>query len=439
MKKFLDNRGQVLFIATMILALASAYIVTMVGKSVHSTRINKVINDQSQALWIAEAGTQKAVWCLNQTVGTNCGGTYGASYVGETGVSLNGGSFTTTVAGTSSPKTITSVATSAGGKTKRVVVQASTAPQTVTQSGFDFALQVTGGGVTLDNNAQVNNGPLHSGANVICDNGAMMEKDVFVSLAGGKIDNCGNIRDAHADKVLNSQVNRDAYYKNDPADIAGTTVGGTKYPSSPTPEPETLPPLDLDFWHTAAEVGGTISGNYTPPNGSTLGPKKINGNLTIDSTVTITGPIWIAGNLTLNNGAVLRLSSDFGEASGILLADNPADRANSGLIVINNNAIVQRSMIDGSYMFFVSTNTRTQDGSPAINVGNNVDGGVFFAPNGAVTINNNGFVTAVAGYRVRLTNNTAVNYDDTGITPVSMKIATTQAGAWHKTPGTRSE
>jgi hypothetical protein len=358
-------------------------------------------------------------------------------------VSLNGGTFTTTVVGTSTSKTVTSIATSSSGKIKKVVVQASAAPQTVTQSGFDFAVQASGGGVDLTNNVEINNAPVYSNGNIICSNNTYTNHDVFVSLPGGKIDNCDNIHDAHADRILNSEVERDAYYRNHPADLTGTTVGGTKYAGSPTPEAKSLPAFDLDFWHAAAEAGGTISGNYTPPDGTSisLGPKKINGNFTLTNnvTLTVTGPIWVVGNFNISNNAVIRLNSDFGEASGILLADNPANRANSGRITIGNNAIIQRSVVDGSYMFFVSTNTSTSDSSPAISVSNNVDGGVFYALNGSVKIFNNGNVTAAAGYRVKVENNGQINYDDTGITPVSMKLASTEAGTWRKVQGTRGE
>ncbi len=440
MKKMPDNRGQVLLIAAMIMALVSAYAVVVIDKSVHATKLNKAINDNSQALWFAEAGANKAVWCLNQTVGTNCGGTFGSGYVGESNINMGNGTFTTTVSGTSTLKTVTSVGTTPGGETKTVKIQTSTAPQTVTQSGFDFAVQATGGGVGLSNNAEVQNGPLYSAADVTCSNNAETERDVYVSRVGGKIDNCDNIRDAYADRVLNSQVNRDAYYKNNPADISGSTVTGTKHPNSSTPAPRALPSFDFNFWHQAAEAGGTISGNYTAPNGSTIGPKKINGNLTIDSTtVTITGPVWVLGNVLLTNNSVLKLSTAFGPASGLILADKPSDMANSGTITISNNAVLERSGIDGSYIMFVSTNTKTSDSSPAINVANNVDGGVFYAPNGSVTINNNGNAMAAAGYRVFLNNNATINYDSAGVTPANMTVASTAAGTWRKVKGTRSE
>lgn len=440
MKLISDNKGQVLLIVTVILALASAYTLILMEKSVHATKLTKTINDETKTLWLAEGGIQKAIWCLNQTSGSSCGGTYGENYIGESGVDLGDGTVTITVTGDTDNKNIVAVGRLPSGKTKTVRIAASTAPGTVTQSGFSFAAQASGGGIGLSNNAQVNNGPLYSGADIVCSNNALTADDVFVSRSGGKIDNCRDIRVAHADKVLNSRVNRNAYYKNNPADIAGTTVSGIKYPNSTTPAPQTLPDFDLDFWHAAAEEGGTINGNYSPPNGSRLGPKKINGNLTLDgTTLTLTGPVWVAGNITLTNNANLSLSLDFGSASGVLLADNPADRANSGLIVINNNATITRSPVDGSYIFFVSTNTKTSDWSPAINIGNNVDGGVFYALSGSVTVSNNGNATAVAGYRVYLSNNTTVNYDNAGATPVSMTLATTGAGAWRGTPGTRSE
>jgi len=46
---------------------------------------------------------------------------------------------------------------------------------------------------------------------------------------------------------------------------------------APTPPPPALPTFDLDFWRSEALLGGTISGDYYPADGESLGPVVIDG------------------------------------------------------------------------------------------------------------------------------------------------------------------
>jgi len=41
--------------------------------------------------------------------------------------------------------------------------------------------------------------------------------------------------------------------------------------------------------------------------------------------LTITGTVWITGDITLQNTAIMELDSSFGNLSGILIADGSAD------------------------------------------------------------------------------------------------------------------
>ena len=323
-----------------LLALAFAFAVIIVTTTLSSRQASKTLQGQLTATQLAESGIQKTLYCLNATSGTNCGGTYGNTYVGETNISIGSGSFTTTLSGSGTTRTITSVGTSSANFKQTAIVDVTTIPPT-DNTTFSYALQSGNGGAHLDNNSSIS-GTIYSSGTIDCQStNAVITGDAYVSLSGGKIDSCKVSYDGHADRILNSKVLRDAYFKNSPADISGTTVSGTKYPNSTTPTTIALPSFDLDFWRNSAQAGGTISGNYTPANNSNLGPIKINGDLTMDNNinVTIKGPVWVTGNITTGNNVSFTLDSAFGGYSTTILADDPSDNVNHGKINIRNQWI----------------------------------------------------------------------------------------------------
>ncbi len=428
------RRGFTLVVTTILLGIVMSLSIIVLDTTLNSRRTAEYNEGAQEAVLLAEAGIHKAMYCLKATNGANCGGNYGSSYTGESNVAFGGGKFTVAVAGSGATKTITATGTSGSGVLMTVKTSTSTAAPSVAQSGFDLAVQASDLGVNLQNNASVNNGTVYTDSDVVCGNNAEVNYDIYVSRSGGKIDNCDGVINGHADKILNSQVLGNAYYKVNPTDIAGTSVAGTKYANQMTPAPRLLPTFDKAFWEDVAETGGIIAGGYTLTNNASgaIGPAKITGDLSLsnNATLTLNGPIWVVGNVTIGNNVTIQLATGFGSSSGVIIADNPADTANGGIIDISNNAVVSGSGSDGSYMLMYTTNTRTSDTSPAIKVANNAAGGIFYAPNGSVRIHNNGSAIAALGRRVYLDNNAAINYDSSGVTPASMTLATVVGGTW---------
>ncbi len=427
-----SSAGFALMVTTVLLAVVIAVSFTLLDVSLSMQRTSKTIERTYDATLLAEAGVQKAVFCLKAADGARCGGAFGPSYAGESNVGFGTGSFSVAVAGTGPTRTITSTGTTAGGYTQTVVTQASVEAPSEAQPGFDYAVQAADLGVELQNNAAIDNGVVYTNSDVVCGNNAEVNYDIYVSKPGGKIDNCTGVIDAHADNVLRSKVLADAYYKTDPSGVAGSTVSGTKRPNQATPAAQGMPPFDKVFWENVAESGGVIYGDYSPADGTVLGPVKIAGNLTIANNVAVTlnGPVWVAGNVTIGNNASVSLAAGFGASSGVIIADDPGDTANGGLIDISNNAAISGSGTDGSYVLMYSANTRTADASPAIKVANNAAGGIFYAPDGAVRIYNNGSAVAAVARRVYLDNNATIAYDNAGTTPSSMTIAKVAGGVW---------
>lgn len=202
----------------------------------------------------------------------------------------------------------------------------------------------------------------------------------------------------------------------------GCTIGGTSYPGSTAPAPAAMPISDAQIadWKAAAEVGGvqydtTISGT------TSLGPRKILGNLTVNGTLTQTGPLWVTGNVTVDNNAAIRAGSSVGNASVPLVAD--------GIAHLSNNVTVAGNGNPNSFVMVLSTN----NGPSAITVNNNVIGGIYYTSAGTIDVYNNASTTQLTGHSIHLNNNAIVNYV-TGLQ--SLLFSSGPGGSWEFVPGT---
>ena len=155
-------------------------------------------------------------------------------------------------------------------------------------------------------------------------------------------------------------------------------------------------------WKDAAAIGGTINGNYTLTENATLGPKKITGNLTVGNgkILTMSGTIWVQGNLLVDNNSIMKLASGYGSSEGVIIVD--------GTITISNNSTFQGSGATGSYMLALSTSSSTS----AINLSNNGGAVALYAANGTINVANNGTAKSLTGYYIHLNNNAVITYDE---------------------------
>lgn len=421
-------------IISVILAFGIALITLMLG----SSSVSKSYTGSISAIQIAEAGVHKALFCMNAASGDKCSGTYGAGFVGESAIAFADGEYTTTVTGGGSVRQLVSVGTAANGRQRTIAVDLTTIPP-VDEMDWSYALQAGGGGVYMENGATVT-GSIYTGGDVDCQSDlAIIDGDAYSSKTSGSINSCTVNYHAHADKVLGVVVGGDAYYKNDPADVAGSTVAGTKYSGSTTPDEKPLPDFDLEFWQAAAEAGGTINGNYNPADGSSLGPKKITGDLTLGQNVdvTVTGPIWVAGDIYTENNSTLTLDSSFGAYGTVILADHQGDPAAHGRIYMIPNAGIYGSGNPSSHILLVSTNRSVDPVDPALDVSNNASGAVFMATDGVLKLNNNASAKSMAAYALYMENNSDVTYLESELS--DMKFSNSPANLWRVQEGSWRE
>lgn len=221
-----------------------------------------------------------------------------------------------------------------------------------------------------------------------------------INLTNGSVIN-GNVR---ANTITgNMTIQKDAYYRTLGPSVV---VSGTKYPDSADPPPTVFPVSDANItdWKNQAEAGGVTSGNI---NGCTmtLGPRKIDGNLTVgnECTVTIKAPLWVTGNISAGNSTIFVLDSSYGATSGVIVVD--------GVTNLGNGADLRGSGTAGSYLMLLSTYDSSQSGNGAIETGNSSISGIVYAPKGAVELANGASFKEITAWKIELGNNAVLTYD----------------------------
>jgi hypothetical protein len=250
----------------------------------------KSVNTE-RVLNIAEAGIQKALFEINKNM--NWSGTQGEVMFGD-------GSFEIFVYNSGQDKVIESIGyypNKSNYKIKKRV--RATLTKSSGASSFHYASQGGFGGVELNSNAIIY-GNVYSNSYIDCDSNSFITGDGFA-----------------VSSITPSDCPR------------GQSVTGT--------EPIALPDFDRNYWISKAESGGIINGDVSYNSGiNYLGPKRINGNLTVNTnaTLVVTGPIYVTGNVSFNSNSIAKLDDSFDIDGTVILAD--------GTIYMNNNSQVLR-------------------------------------------------------------------------------------------------
>jgi hypothetical protein len=145
-----------------------------------------------------------------------------------------------------------------------------------------------------------------------------------------------------------------------------------------------------------------------------LGPKKIPCDLVIDKpgiVVTIKGPVWATGNITLSKGE-LRVDSSLSGKIIPLISDKTTDRIGSSLVSVQTGASFT-SATGNSYIMLISMNKsgETGGGNTAIDVVNNSAGELLvYAPHGTLYLQNNIALRQATAWKIMAQNSSIVRY-----------------------------
>jgi len=409
-----SNSGQailtsvVFFMFISMIVVSGAYTV-----SYKESKSSRDFGTSKKSFFMAESGLEDLAYRI----------TKGKSHDTAEVLSLDGYFATTTVADINGAKEIT-----ATGTASKMIRRSKIKLTNTSGMAFHYGVQVGSGGVEMGESSDVV-GSIYSNGSISGDNGAQISGDAIVAGQAGANSISGVIvkGDAKANSISGSKICGNAYYQsidsgsleflNSPTtQTCGTPVtNGAAYPNSSDPPVENMPvsQADIDQWKADAQAGGTVLGNYNVTSNVSLGPKEITGNLTMNSQnkiLTVTGNIYVRGNIDIDNGSTIRCNASYGAKSCLIVAD--------GWIHADNNGTFAGSGTAGSFIMLLTT--LACDGSfsegcthhnGAVDVHNNATGVIFYAQNGKVNLHNGVNVTEVTAYKLSLDNNAVITYD----------------------------
>ena len=139
----------------------------------------------------------------------------------------------------------------------------------------------------------------------------------------------------------------------------------------------------------------------------TLGPARITGNMELnnDSTLIVTGTIWVEGKIDIKKDATVLLDEAYGSGSGVILSD--------GSMHFGDDANLTGSPDPDSFIIFIVLATGGGHHGLAIDFhkNSNVDA-VIFVPDGGVHLHEDVHVTQLTADYIEIDANSVVEYDE---------------------------
>jgi hypothetical protein len=235
----------------------------------------------------------------------------------------------------------------------------------------------------------------------------------------------GTLGDAWAHTVTNSTIRGSLYCQTG----SGNNKACDTSRADPTSQGMPISDANIEQWKEDAEAGGVTSGDYSI-NGTSasLGPRKITGDLIVNNgaVLTLDGTLWVEGDITLQNNAIIKLSSGYGGNSGLIVTD--------GRLTVSNNATFQGSGQTGSYTMVVSTSDCPSSvscgGGNAMSISNNAGTAVLYAQNGTIFFSNNAGAKEATAKLISLDNNSFITYES-GL--ANLNFTSGPTGGWEIT------
>lgn len=358
---------------------------------------------------------------------------------------LGPGTFTTqvSVSGSNRLVTVTAYVPNRTSPTATKTVHATLSIDNTVVS-FHYGIQAGDGGFSLANSSEIVGNAFSTGP--IIGSGNYIRGSVVSSGATGLVYGIHATSTVFAHTIgsasQSTTVDGDAYYS---STLTNTTVNGVSHPGSPDQSGAALPISDAQIsqWESDAASGGTISscdgqGNYTITTSVSLGPKKIACNLVIKSSsgvVTVTGALWVTGNITFQTGPTMQMSSSLGTQNVAVIADNPSNQDGSGMITVNQQTVFAGSGSPGSFVFLISQNKSAEDGGSnvAVSLAQGASALVAYASHGLIALSQSVNVKETTAYKIALSQSAAVTYD-TGLPSTVFEAG--PGGSWTFVPGT---
>jgi hypothetical protein len=405
-KKIKKNGGAAMLISVVFFLFISLAIISgLVSPTVREFRNARDSVNSKESYFLAESGSEDVIYRMLNSM-----------TVGESETLTLGSNSTTTNVTTlfGNGKQITSL-----GDVGSLQRKTSVALQSGAGVGFNYGIQAGSGGFVLSGGSTIN-GNVYSNGNIQASSGVHITETAVAAGAtsyigdgigtpyiGTVIIGSDGVGDAWAYKVLGGNVSGNLYCQIGSKNNKACDVSHGIPPSQPMPFTDD----DITAWKNAATAGGIITGDTKCPGGSsggncvvnwrdaTFGPGKITGNLTVNAggTLTLTGPVWVVGTISITGGGNINLPTGYALNSETIVSD--------GTVTINGGGSLGSGNIN-SYLFIVSTSTS----SSAISVTGGAGAIAVDAQNGTVALSGGASLNAAVGKTITATGGTTVTY-----------------------------
>ena len=219
---------------------------------------------------------------------------------------------------------------------------------------------------------------------------------------------------AYAHEVKNSSI--------DGINYCQTGSGNNKScnTSLEDPVPMAMPISDQNIqdWKDIAVAGGAPinppGGTYTPGgHGITLGPVKINGNLHLDDhdVLTLSGTIWITGNLRVDHRAIVRPDPSYEGSSVAIIVDGKIYISNDADFTSGNSKSYVLALTTSNCPFDPSCDDGHYSNNDAIELSTKVDAVILYASSGLIDIKSKAKARQLTGYGIDMGNDSDLIYD----------------------------
>jgi len=389
-KKIKKNGGAAMLISVVFFLFISLAIISgLVGGTIREFAISNDLLKSRQSLFLSESGVEDAYFRLKNAITINS----------PVSIVLDNNTATTTISDSGfNEKTISALGDVLSRQRKNQIVLS--AGDGVS---FSYGIQSGVGGFVIGN--AIVHGNVYSNGNIIGANGAKITGSAFAAGASGSIDNIdvgeNGEGDARAHTVNNSTILGNLYCQSGSQNNKSCNTSEADPVAADMPITEAM----ITKWKQDSETeDNIIVGDLTIISPQNLGPVKIVGDLAINADITITGTIYVVGNITTNNGAHITLSSSYGSTGGIIVTD--------GRVTLSNNVKFFGSGGANSYVLLVTTSTCPIgcSGLNAIEILNNVGAILVNAQNGTVHLNNGVELNEVVGKTIDIDNSAEIWY-----------------------------
>lgn len=369
----------IFLLVALVIVIGFSFITLPEAQIVKTTFLSK------QSYFLAEGAIEDAIYRLKN----------GMRISSLETLTLQGNTATTNITDNGSQKNIVSSASASNAVRK---VQATL--EQISGTSFNYGVQVGEGGLILGENSSIV-GNVASNGNITGSGASKSSITGTALIAGaGVAKDIAVGQDAYAGSFEDCTVGNTLYYV---TSFSSCPAGTTQQLGQPL-EAQDFPisQEQIDEWKADAQAGGTQGALVLGDNATiSLGPTKIDGDLIAgnNADITITGTVWVTGNITFGNTPTVRLDSSYGTKSGVLMADGAIDTGNTATLVGSGQ--------EESYLLVLSL----FGGGDAITLGNSATGAIFYAPNGFINIGNGLDLKEATGYGLNVGNNSTITYE----------------------------